>query len=87
MSIYFSRNSNNESKADSADDNVSWERVNVATLRNVFFHNSTTSTDREKRLSVIEEPSPVVVQNNGARFFTPSDKGCSINNMEEDLHS
>ncbi|KAF3426782.1 hypothetical protein E2986_11432 [Frieseomelitta varia] len=81
------KSSNTESKADSTDDNVSWERVNVATLRNVFFHNSTASTDREKRLSVIEEPFPVVVQNNGACFFTPSDKKCNINNVEEDLCS
>lgn len=69
------------------EDNVSWERVNVAALRNVFFYNSTASTDREKRLSVIEEPFPVMVQNNGARFLTSSDKGCSINNVEEDLRS
>ncbi|XP_031368748.1 E3 ubiquitin-protein ligase RNF19A-like isoform X3 [Apis dorsata] len=82
------RSSNGESKADSlTEDNVSWERVNVAALRNVFFYNSTASTDREKRLSVIEEPFPVMVQNNGARFLTSSDKGCSINNVEEDLRS
>ncbi|CAL7937505.1 unnamed protein product [Xylocopa violacea] len=80
------KSSNSESKVDSStDDNVSRERVNVATLRNVFFYSSTVSTDREKRLSVIEEP--VGVQNNGARLFTPSDEACGTSNAEEDTRS
>lgn len=82
------RNSNSESKADSsAEDNVSRERVNVATLRNVFFHSSTLSSDREKRLSVIEEPSLVGAQNNGARTLTSSEEGNTSNNTEGDSHS
>ncbi|KOC63990.1 E3 ubiquitin-protein ligase RNF19A [Habropoda laboriosa] len=79
------KNSTGESKVDSTDDNVSRERINVATLRNVFFHSSTVSSDREKRLSVIEEPSPVAAQNNGGRFPTPSDEGCTTAKAEEAL--
>lgn len=40
---------------DSTSDDGSRDRVNVAALRNVFFHNSATCG--EKRLPVIEEPS------------------------------
>ena len=83
-----SKNSNGDPKADSsADDNVSRERVNVATLRNVFFHSSTVSADREKRLSVIQEPFPVGSQNNGVRFVTSSDEVCSTSNVENDSRS
>lgn len=87
MNIIF-RNCNGDSKVDSsADDNVSRERVNVAALRNVFY-SSMVSTDREKRLSVIEEPSPVGAQNNnGARFFSSSDEGCKPGNTEENVSS
>ncbi|XP_076164367.1 E3 ubiquitin-protein ligase RNF19A [Ptiloglossa arizonensis] len=83
-----SKNCNGDSKVDSsADDNVSRERVNVAALRNVFY-SSMVSTDREKRLSVIEEPSPVGAQNNnGARFFSSSDEGCKPGNTEENVSS
>lgn len=59
----------------SIEDHPSIERINVATLRNVFFHSSTVSTDREKRLSVIEEPIPVVLQNSGSSHaFAPCDE-------------
>ncbi|XP_034193527.1 E3 ubiquitin-protein ligase RNF19A [Osmia lignaria lignaria] len=82
------KNPNGELKVDSStDDNVSRERVNVATLRNVFFHSSTVSTDREKRLSVIEEPFPAGTQSNNARFLTPSNDGCSTINADEDPSS
>ncbi|XP_076631422.1 E3 ubiquitin-protein ligase RNF19A [Colletes latitarsis] len=82
-----SKNCNGDSNIDSAaDDNVSRERVNVATLRNVFFYSSTVSTDREKRLSVIEEPSPAGVQNKGGRFSS-SDEECKASNVEENVTS
>ncbi|XP_076382640.1 E3 ubiquitin-protein ligase RNF19A [Megalopta genalis] len=78
------KNTNGETKVDSStDDNVSRERVNVATLRNVFFHSSTVSADREKRLSVIKEPCPVGAQNKRARIFTSSDEGCDSSNSED----
>ncbi|KAL7288618.1 hypothetical protein TKK_0017353 [Trichogramma kaykai] len=44
-----------------ADEN-SKERVNVTALRNVFFYNSPTCTDKEKRLQVIEEPISILSQ-------------------------
>ncbi|XP_076650797.1 E3 ubiquitin-protein ligase RNF19A isoform X1 [Halictus rubicundus] len=79
---------NGDAKVDqTTDDNVSRERVNVATLRNYFFHISTVTTDREKRLSVIEEPCPVGAQNKRARIFTFSDKGCDNSNTEENVPS
>ncbi|XP_076241222.1 E3 ubiquitin-protein ligase RNF19A [Calliopsis andreniformis] len=82
------KNSNGESKTDSlADDTTSRERVNVATLRNVFFHSSTVSSDREKRLSVIEEPAPVGAQNNDAPPLPSSEDGGGTNNTEKDSQS
>ncbi|XP_043263776.1 E3 ubiquitin-protein ligase RNF19A-like [Colletes gigas] len=82
-----SKNCNGDSNIDSsADDNLSRERVNVATLRNVFFYSSTVSTDREKRLSVIEEPSPAGVQNKGGRFSS-SDEECKTSNADENVTS
>lgn len=89
IQIYCYRNPNGELlKVDSStDDNVSRERVNVATLRNVFFHSSTVSTEREKRLSVIEEPFPAGTQSNNARFLAPSNDGCSTINADEDPSS
>lgn len=44
------------------------ERVNVAALRNVFFHNS--ATWGEKRLPVIEEPSSSA-NSNAVCILTP----------------
>lgn len=62
----FSKNSNKELNTDTTiEKHPSVERINVATLRNVFFHSSTVSTDREKRLSVIEEPISAVLHNSG----------------------
>ncbi|XP_053975748.1 E3 ubiquitin-protein ligase RNF19A-like [Hylaeus volcanicus] len=82
-----SKNGNSDSKVDSsADDNVSRERVNVATLRSVFLYSSTVTADREKRLSVIEEPSPAGAQNKAARVSS-SDEGCKASNAEEDVPS
>jgi len=69
-------------------DDTSRERVNVATLRNVFFHSSTVSTDREKRLSVIQEPTqiPTVWQISGNRISTPShDESQSPTGTDESL--
>ncbi|KYQ47219.1 E3 ubiquitin-protein ligase RNF19A [Trachymyrmex zeteki] len=71
-----SKSSNGELNAESPVDDTSRERVNVATLRNVFFHASAVSTDREKRLSVIEEPMPTVSQISGNQIFTPPHDEC-----------
>lgn len=80
------RNLNGELNVESPVDETSRERVNVATLRNVFFHTSVVSTDREKRLSVIEEPIPTVSQISGNRMFTPCDEGQSLTSTDESLH-
>ncbi|KAL6262763.1 hypothetical protein P5V15_005553 [Pogonomyrmex californicus] len=81
----ISKNSNGELNAESPVDDTSRERV-VATLRNVFFHTSAVSTDREKRLSVIEEPIPTVSQTSGNRIFTPSrDESQSPTSTDESL--
>jgi len=80
------RNSNGELNAESPVDDTSRERVNVATLRNVFFHTSAVPTDREKRLSVIEEPIPTVSQTSGNRIFAPSyDESQSPTSTDESL--
>ncbi|XP_012530836.1 E3 ubiquitin-protein ligase RNF19A [Monomorium pharaonis] len=68
----ISKSPNGELSAESPVDDTSRERVNVATLRNVFFHTSAVSTDREKRLSVIEEPMPIVSLTSDNRICTPS---------------
>ncbi|XP_012284062.1 E3 ubiquitin-protein ligase RNF19A [Orussus abietinus] len=52
------RSSNGELNVDAAAEEAPRERVSVAALRSVFFHNSSTSSDRERRLPVIEEPFP-----------------------------
>ncbi|XP_026823825.1 E3 ubiquitin-protein ligase RNF19A [Ooceraea biroi] len=82
----MSKNSNGELNAESPVDDTSRERVNVATLRNVFFHTSTVATDREKRLSVIEEPIPTVSQISNNRIFTPCDESQSPTSTDESLH-
>ncbi|XP_017878159.1 E3 ubiquitin-protein ligase RNF19A-like [Ceratina calcarata] len=81
------KSTNGESKVDSPADEVPRERVNVAALRNFFFHISTVSTDREKRLSVIEEPSPAGAQSSGGRLSTPSEEACSTSNADENTQS
>ncbi|KAH0956425.1 hypothetical protein HN011_012009 [Eciton burchellii] len=81
-----SKNSNGELNAESPVDDTSRERVNVATLRNIFFHTSTVTTDREKRLSVIEEPMPTVSQISNNRTFTPCDENQSPASTDESLH-
>ncbi|XP_046473914.1 E3 ubiquitin-protein ligase RNF19B [Neodiprion pinetum] len=57
------RSSNNDSNVDAAAEDHPRERVNVATLRSVFFHNGSTF-EREKRLPVIEEPCPIEKRQN-----------------------
>lgn len=85
MIIYLFRSPNGgESNAESPVDDTSRERINVAILRNVFFHNSTVSTDREKRLSVIEEPT-VTVPVSGNRVFKSCDEDQSSTNANESL--
>lgn len=80
------RSSNGELNVESPVDDASRERVNVATLRNVFFHASAVSTDREKRLSVIEEPIPTVSQTSSNRICTPShDESQSPTSTDESL--
>ncbi|XP_048512751.1 E3 ubiquitin-protein ligase RNF19A-like [Athalia rosae] len=56
-----SRFSNNGANIDSVAEEHPRERVNVATLRSVFFHNGSTF-EREKRLPVIEEPHPIATK-------------------------
>lgn len=70
----LSKNSNKELNVDTLTEDHSVERINVATLRNVFFHNSTVSTDREKRLSVIEEPISAILQGSGGHVFVSCDE-------------
>ncbi|XP_072759113.1 E3 ubiquitin-protein ligase RNF19A [Anoplolepis gracilipes] len=82
----MSKNLNGELNVESPVEDTTRERVNVATLRNVFFHTSAVSTDREKRLSVIEEPIPTVSQISGNRIFTPCDEGQSLTSTDESLH-
>ncbi|XP_066582493.1 E3 ubiquitin-protein ligase RNF19A-like [Prorops nasuta] len=55
------------------------ERINVATLRNVFFHSSTVCND--KRLSVIEEPFPTTSQN--STVFTICDEKKTTTNTND----
>ncbi|KAL0129905.1 hypothetical protein PUN28_001867 [Cardiocondyla obscurior] len=82
----ISKNSNGELNVESPVDDTSRERVNVATLRNVFFHTSTVPMDREKRLSVIEEPTTTVSQTSGNRIFTPlRDESQSPTSTDESL--
>ncbi|XP_071556284.1 E3 ubiquitin-protein ligase RNF19A [Temnothorax nylanderi] len=82
----ISKSSNGELNAESPVDDTSRERVNVATLRNVFFHTSAISTDREKRLSVIEEPIPTVSHTSGNRIFSLShDESQSPTSTDESL--
>lgn len=66
-------------------DDAPRERVNVANLRNVFFHTSTVSTDREKRLSVIEEPMPIS-QASSNRILSSCDETQSPTSTDESLH-
>lgn len=50
-----------------AEEATTKERVNVATLKTVFFHSSTAiGSDRDKRLPVIEEPFSITFQANDA---------------------
>ncbi|XP_025987250.1 E3 ubiquitin-protein ligase RNF19A [Solenopsis invicta] len=82
----ISKSPNGELNVESPVDEASRERVNVATLRNVFFHTSTVSADREKRLSVIEEPMPTVSQIPGNRNCMPShDESQSPTSTDESL--
>ncbi|XP_043289322.1 E3 ubiquitin-protein ligase RNF19A-like [Venturia canescens] len=68
-----SRNSNGDLNVESPNhgEDVPRERVNVAALRNVFFHNSAVGSDREKRLPVIEEPFPASGQSAIVRTLSP----------------
>lgn len=87
MCVYLFRGSNGELNAESPVDDASRERVNVATLRNVFFHSTaTTSADREKRLSVIEEPTPTVTQTSDNRIFTSCNESHSRISPNKNLH-
>lgn len=84
--MYLFRSSNGELNAESPVDDTTRERVNVATLRNVFFHTSTVSTDREKRLSVIQEPMLTVSQASDNRIFMYCDENQSPINTDDNLH-
>ncbi|XP_032680017.1 E3 ubiquitin-protein ligase RNF19A-like [Odontomachus brunneus] len=81
-----SKSPNGGSNAESPVDDTSRERINVATLRNVFFHASAISTDREKRLSVIEEPTSTASQASGNRISMPCDESRSSTTTDESLH-
>lgn len=55
---------------ESTPEEATRERVNVTALRNVFFHNSSTCADRDKRLPVIEEPFSITFQANEVHIGT-----------------
>ncbi|KAJ8681965.1 hypothetical protein QAD02_017757 [Eretmocerus hayati] len=55
------RSPSSDMNSTDSDEGAREQRVNVATLRNVFFHSSSVSSDRDKRLPVIEEPSTIVI--------------------------
>lgn len=67
-------------------DDTSRERVNVATLKNVVHAPTVTMTDREKRLSVIEEPMSTASQISNNRIFTSCDENQSPITMDDSLH-
>ncbi|XP_057320577.1 E3 ubiquitin-protein ligase RNF19B-like [Microplitis mediator] len=82
----ISRNLSNDESAESLELEIR-DKTNVAALRNIFFHNSSTTSvvsDSNKRLPVIEEPSPAS-NSTTPTTPTPTTSSSSISNVNNSI--